>query len=286
MPNQLFDGEIKRYGAEQYEMWGIQAADDFLKRQVPLVDSIKKIAKENSLNPKQIARVAEVANNASYLTLFKQAKDKTFEFPLADTKQIIKDLNVKLEKEHPDIPVQYLQPPPQQIKVSCKTFDDFLSVGETKIAADVTNSRKQIFRKIAEYRVQTDKAKEEYMSAMFKLESLRKQAKTSLQEILLSKKASVPDLVDVFNEIIPDEKMTGMMLLQEVSDHLKKSAAVVPETLFERRPGLRVINGNHPVLGLIKNINSEENCGAQKLVVGEMFEEKIRELKKQLVSSK
>ena len=44
------------------EAWGREAAEQFLTHQVPLNESIEKIAQDNQLNPEQIKRVCEFAN--------------------------------------------------------------------------------------------------------------------------------------------------------------------------------------------------------------------------------
>lgn len=285
----LLDGEIKQVDPIQFETWGVQAADDFLKLGTPLNTVIKKIAVDNSLNPRQISRVVEVANNAANLALFKTAKDKTYEFDLADTKKIVTELNIKSERENPDIPPVYIAGPPE-IKVACKTFSDFISMGSMGKQASIApplrvkDKKGEILDKIAQERSTYEKSRVEYTHAIFALEALRKEAHRTLETMLITKKASVPELVESFAQVIPECKSTGMQVLQEVIDRIKKTAAVVSDSLFERHPGVRVVNGSHPVFGLIKQIYDEENRGAQSLVASEMCQENIRDLKKCLVS--
>ena len=284
----ILDGEIKQIDPVQFETWGVQAADDFLKGGTPLNDAIKKIAIDNSLNPRQVSRVVEVANNAANLALFKTAKDKTYEFDLADTKKIIHELNIKTERENPDIPSVYIAGPPE-IKVACKTFNDFLSMGMADKTAAVNEKpkspRNEILDKIAKEQSDYEKSRVEYTHALFRIDTLKKEAHKLLESMLLDKKASVPELVEAFKEVIPEQRATGMQVLQDVVDRIKKTAAVVSDSLFERHPGVRVVNGSHPVFGLIKQIYDCENTGAQNLVYGEMAQEKIRDLKKTLVSA-
>ena len=286
--NQMLDGELGGFGSEQFEVWGVQATDDFIKQGVSLNDSIKKLAVDNSLNPKQIARIVEVANNAAFLALYKTAEDKTAEFPLADTKEIVKSLNIKTETENPDIPAQFLNPPPSShTKIACKTFDDFLTIeGMPKEATEAINGKEKILNEIRSLRESIETSRDSYISSLFKLDNLRKEASKMIQNLILDKRASAPDLVDAMSEIIPEQKATGMSLLQDVVDHLKKTAAATSEALFDRHEGVKVVNGSHPLFGLIKTIDMEENKGSKSLVVGEMAEEKIRELKKSLIKNK
>jgi len=286
--DQLLDGELKTFGPEQFEIWGVQATDEFLKNGVPLKDTIKKMATENSLNPKQIARIAEVANNATFLALYKTSQDKTAEFPLADTREIVTELNLKASTDNPDRPAEFLQPLPSMTKKSSKVskvFNDFLTMGDVTKEAAAPDEREKVSGEIDRLRQEIENSRDAYTTSIFKLTTLRKEAKNMMQNLILNEQASAPDLVDVMDETIPEQKATGMLLLQEVVDRLKKSAAATSENLFNRHPGVTVVNGSHPLFGIIQTIDLEENKGSKALVVGEMAEEKIRELKKSLVKS-
>jgi len=71
-----------------------RVATDYIKSQVPLNDSITKLAKEENLNPEAVARVVERANTGVQVALFSEMGPKdTFEFPLASTEAILSGLN-------------------------------------------------------------------------------------------------------------------------------------------------------------------------------------------------
>lgn len=59
------------------------AAEQFVEKNVPLNDTIAKIAERHNLSPTQIQRVVELTNLDTNDRLFKTAGDKTFTFPLA-----------------------------------------------------------------------------------------------------------------------------------------------------------------------------------------------------------
>ena len=63
---------------------GRKVSQDFTERAIPMTDSLVKIAKERQLSKTQLQRVAEEANNASYLKLVKTASDAYVEFPVGD----------------------------------------------------------------------------------------------------------------------------------------------------------------------------------------------------------
>ena len=72
-----------------------EAADQFIQNNIPLNESIIKIAENSALNPEEINRVVENANNSVYLALFKTADDKYIEFPVADSEKIAAALDDK-----------------------------------------------------------------------------------------------------------------------------------------------------------------------------------------------
>lgn len=69
-------------------------AANFLQKSVPLNESISKVAEAKSLNPHQIIKLCQEANKAVSIALFSKGDDdKTYEFPLADYKQVLAGLN-------------------------------------------------------------------------------------------------------------------------------------------------------------------------------------------------
>lgn len=80
---------------DQLEAWGSRASEQYLKKNIPLNESIEKIAVDNSLNEHQIKRVSEFANIITNLEMFEKEADKRFSFEQAN----YKDIMSKLEKE-------------------------------------------------------------------------------------------------------------------------------------------------------------------------------------------
>lgn len=78
---------------EQLEHWALEASEKYLGHQIPLNDTIGKIASDNSLNPEQIKRICEFANINTNLSLFSKTADKRFSFEQADASQIMRGLN-------------------------------------------------------------------------------------------------------------------------------------------------------------------------------------------------
>jgi len=89
---------------------GKKVSQDFTERAIPMTDSLVKIAKEKQLTKIQLQRVAEEANNASYLKLVKTASDAYVEFPVGDFQEawdkvhtLEKKASVVLDSEYENI---------------------------------------------------------------------------------------------------------------------------------------------------------------------------------------
>lgn len=79
---------------EEIKNISVEIVKNFIDHKVPLSDGIAKYASEMELNPEQIKRVVETCNTVTYLTLQKEAHDRTFEFPVADYNGVMKAMTV------------------------------------------------------------------------------------------------------------------------------------------------------------------------------------------------
>lgn len=82
----------------EYVEHGRRAAESYINRQVPLMDSLVKVACEFKLNKHEIDRLVEEANTATYVKLFETngTDDKYIEFPVAETKKIAEAVEPKM----------------------------------------------------------------------------------------------------------------------------------------------------------------------------------------------
>jgi hypothetical protein len=84
---------------EQIKDLAVEIVKGFIDNKTPLNEGIAKCASEMELNPEQIKRVVETCNTVTYLTLQKEASDKTIEFPVADYTGVIGKMVVPTEGE-------------------------------------------------------------------------------------------------------------------------------------------------------------------------------------------
>lgn len=67
----------------------VRVVTKFMTKQASLTDAIAEEAKTLELNPEQIKRVIEVSNTTAYLRQLEDAKDRSFEFPIANYRDIM-----------------------------------------------------------------------------------------------------------------------------------------------------------------------------------------------------
>lgn len=74
-----------------YEMLADHAVTKLVNDEVPLNESIVKIAAKNDMNPEQIKRVVEMVNTKAFLKMFQNPKnkEKNIEFDIADPKEVL-----------------------------------------------------------------------------------------------------------------------------------------------------------------------------------------------------
>ncbi len=89
---------------------GRAISKDFTERNLPMTESLVKTAKEHQLNKNQLQRIAEVANQETYLTLIKTASEGYVEYGVADVNkawekvnQLEKTASLPLDKDYENI---------------------------------------------------------------------------------------------------------------------------------------------------------------------------------------
>jgi len=83
---------LNKYSEFDYKSWGMEAADAFLARDIPMNGTISKIASLKNLNYNQISRVVEEANSRVFLQKHASTDDKYIEFDVADAKKIVEGM--------------------------------------------------------------------------------------------------------------------------------------------------------------------------------------------------
>jgi hypothetical protein len=115
----------------RYLAYGVEAANNYLKNNVPLNDTIVKIAQKHKLNPDQIKRVCEFANHAVTASLYKTAGlDAYIHFPLAEA-GVVKEALLKTAQNNFDILEEY-EKIPGYIGDNISIVDEIKKVAQTE----------------------------------------------------------------------------------------------------------------------------------------------------------
>lgn len=77
---------------ERLQSIAVKCVASYMNKQASLSGAIAKEAQELELNPEQIKRVIETTNTVAYLRQLEDAKDRTFEFPVADYSHVMGEM--------------------------------------------------------------------------------------------------------------------------------------------------------------------------------------------------
>ncbi len=77
------------FDQEQLKNLAAKAVSNYIARGVTLTDAVAALSKENRLNEEQTKRLVEVSNQVAYLKILETAKDRTFNFPVAEYKEVM-----------------------------------------------------------------------------------------------------------------------------------------------------------------------------------------------------
>lgn len=244
------------------------AADEYLgKNQTPLNATLKKIASQEFLTPFQVEYVAAEANKAVWARLFSLDKTASYDFPLADAKSVLKDLQVK--QSGPTLQqtdLDYLSPPTSS-KVA--SFDPMKALGVveenmTKSAA----ARKEIKRQLQSRFEKMAAAKEEIerliMVTATQIENLElsfvKEARALILEQPFSERGAAMDKVAEFLGSF-DRLEESRSLIHKLGHVLKRQGLIkesdlkAPDAYISDKLPARVVNGRHSLYITIKTLH-------------------------------
>jgi len=248
--------------------WAHAASRDYIANGTLMNTSIVKVARENELSPMQIQRVCEIANHHAYSELFKSAEDKTFDFPLASTEEIMEALKEEPEK----VAADYILDPVG----SKREIDSNRVFGVSEIGNEPEIEERQ---KLARKALEKIAAAKEEISGMsvfnheeivgledefYKIAKQMVLEGTSLRDIRAACQGSwdspraeeliVKTAMKMAREGVLGAKLEYLMKTSEAVD-----AALISDKLAKNNAGVpvRVINGNHPIVSTINTLNDK-----------------------------
>lgn len=77
---------------DRLQALAISAVTKYMTKQASMSDAVASEARAADLNPEQVKRLIEASNSVAYLRQLKDSPDKTFEFPVAEYKDVLASL--------------------------------------------------------------------------------------------------------------------------------------------------------------------------------------------------
>lgn len=274
------------------------AADEYLgSNKAPLNSTLKKIASQEHLTPHQIEYVTAEANKAVWGKLFSMDKQASYDFPLADSKDILKDLQVsQAPKEVKIADLDYLSPP---ISTKVASFDPFQALGVVEDNVKTASAKKEVKRELKKRLEKVAQAREDLERELFvvnsKIELLEldfvKAARSMVLEHSFAERGAAMDKVAEFLRGCSEKPEHNRALIKKLAHVMKRQGLVkeadlkAPEEYISDKLPCRIVNGRHQLSILVKTIMDQYD---QRDVLHNRYEivdsslpvikEKIREL--------
>lgn len=243
------------------------AADEFLgKNKAALNDTLKKIASQESLTPHQIEYVAGEANRSAWAQLFALDKMAAYNFPLADAKKVIDDLQIKPEGMNMnEADLDYLSPP---ITTKVANFDPLKAMGFVQENIEKSASAKKEVKYLLQNRMEKlalvkENLEDAITGKLSVIEQTEvkfvKEARTMVLETPFEERGGAVGAIAEFLRGCdrPDYCRT---LMGKFSHVLKRQGLVkeadlkAPEEYISDKLPARIINGRHALFVTIKTL--------------------------------
>lgn len=258
------------------------AADEYLgKNSSPLNETLTKIATQENLTPHQIEFVAAEANKSVWAKLFAMDKTASYDFPLADAKQVISSLQqTTTPAQVSAADLDYLSPP-----TSTKTasFDLFAAMGIQKEALDKSAAaRREVKRELQKRMEKVAQAKEELECRMIvassAIENLELEFVKSARAMVIDKPfEDRGQAMEKIAEFVGNcgRPEHGRALMKKLSHVLKRQGLMkeadlkAPEQYISDKLPARIINGTHSLYITIKTLYDKYD---DRALLGQKYE--------------
>lgn len=242
------------------------AAEAYLgKSKTALNHSLKKLAKDESLEPHQIEYVAAQANHAVWERLYGMDKKASYDFPVADPASVISELQIKPSRGViKEAALDYLSAPTGGSGFHEKTASLNLD------SVEKTSSQKRELRHTLQRRMEKlAAAKEEFQVKMTVLQSryetlekdFVKQARALVMEQPFTERgAAVEKIAEFVKSAAAGETKLACGLMRKLSAVLtgqgliKQADLKAPEEYINMKMPAKIINGRHALYITIKTL--------------------------------
>ena len=243
------------------------AANEYLgQNKTSLNTTLKKIASQENLTPFQVEYVVAEANKAVWGKLFSMDKQASYDFPLADSKSVLKDLQVSQSAgEVKTAELDYMNPP---ISTKVASFDPFQAMGVVEENLEKSAAARKEIKRELKYRL------EKVAAAKEEIERQLYVANTKIEELELSFVKSARDMVLEYPFVDRPQAMDkiaeflrgcgrveqSQLLIKKLAHVLKRQGLVkeadlkAPEEYISDKLPCRIVNGRHSLYMTVKTI--------------------------------
>lgn len=243
------------------------AADGFIRKKTSMNESLKKTASTEGLETHQIEYVAGEANKMVWAHHYQQDKKAAYDFPLADPKVIIDELQIKPTEKIAEASVDYMLPPGREKVAADRSF-----TGVFETDATSNDDRRELKHTLQVRYEKLAQAKEEAEADMIILrhgiESLEANFLKEARQLLIQTNFTErPAAMEKIAEFVRStgHLSKGRELMKKLSSKIVKDGLVkqadmkAPEEYISETLPARVINGNHSLYITLETIVKKEN---------------------------
>lgn len=269
------------------------AAQNYLSKKTPLNTSLKKLAKDEALEPHQVEYIAATANHAVWEQLYNKDKKASYDFPLADPSSVIQDLQIKTQPVIKEAAFDYLSGP----QGSSGFVEKQASYGGEE---DQEITRRRLKHELQVRFEKLSAAKSEFEAKKFELELKNHKAEVDfvkearalvIQEPFSERGQAVETVGNFVKSACSDNTDLAKKLMLKLSHVLKKQGLIkeadlkAPEEYINDKIPAKIVNGRHALyitIQTLKDIEQEYGpaCRGWEIVDSSLPElrEKIRAL--------
>jgi hypothetical protein len=269
------------------------AADEYLSHGTVLNQALKKIAKDEALTPDQIEYVAGAANQATWAHLFAADKTASYDFPLAKSAEVIKDLQLKTAAPViNDADMDFLSAPK-----STKTaaFDPMEAMGFVADGIDKTAEKKEL-KRVLNHRMEKmaalkEKLNDEFIITRSAIEALEETfVKAARQMVITEEDCDKPAAMEKIAEFVANsgdhdlgrdlmKKLSHVLLRQGI---MKQADMKAPAEYISDKVPARHVNGNHALYVTINTLFAKKDYASNILNRYEIVDSSLPQIQEKI----
>ena len=265
------------------------ASESFLTKKTPLNTSLKKLAKEEALEPHQIEYVASTANHNVWERLYGMDKKASYDFPVADAAAVITELQVKPKAIIKQASLDYLGAPNSDMMEKSASIQ-LSSIDKT------ASSQRNLKLRLEDRMQKMSKAQEEMSEQMIVLRSryeqtekqFLKEARNLVLDQPFSDRGQAMVTVAEFvksaaeNDKLAKDLMKKLSHIMGSQGFIKQADLKAPEEYISETLPAKIVNGRHALYITIKTLKEIHDQYSNFARGHEIVDSSLPELKEKI----